>query len=129
MKYLLDTNTLLWILQGSKQLGRRTGELLDNTKTSDIYCSVVSLWEIRIKASIAKLTPPKNLEQRLANKGVIMLPILAEHTRPIESLPLLHRDPFDRMLIAQAITERLTLITSDSRILRYPEVAVIDASK
>lgn len=130
MIYLLDTNILLWLLKGYRhKIGSIAWELLAKTATTNFRCSTASLWEIRIKVSSGKLEAPDNIEERLAARGVEVMPITPAHTRPLETLELRHKDPFDRMLIAQALTEKLTVITSDSKIMRYPEVSCIDAQK
>lgn len=87
----------------------------DNT----VFVSAVSLWEIWLKASLGKLGLPDDFEKRLAAEGFENLPLTAEQTREIATLPWRHRDPFDRMLIAQARTEKLTLLTVDETVASY----------
>lgn len=127
MKYLLDTHTSLWLLDGDPRLGPKTRRLLQQTPAANIYYSAASLWEIHIKVSIGKLDVSADFEDALVQKGFESLPVMSSHTRPIASLPLRHRDPFDRMLIAQAMSENLTLITSDENIIKYPEITCHNA--
>lgn len=130
MNYLVDTNILLWLIKGDrKRIGPKTWELLTSTATSNLHYSVASLWEIRIKVSSEKLNPPKGMEEKLAAYGVEVLNVTSEHTRPIETLEFRHKDPFDRMIIAQALVENLVLITTDAQILSYPEITCVDASQ
>lgn len=129
MRYLLDTSTAIWLFEGNSKLGPATRRLFDETPAAHIFYSTVSLWEVNIKTSIEKISIRSGLEKALIAKDFSPLSITPEHARPIATLNLRHRDPFDRMLIAQAMTENLIIITSDQQILKYPEVTCIDASK
>jgi PIN domain nuclease of toxin-antitoxin system len=86
-----------------------------------IYVSAVNLWEIWLKQSLGKLRLPERFEERLAAEPFEHLPLAIPHTREIAQLPWLHRDPFDRMLVAQARTERMTLLTADAAVAAYGE--------
>ena len=125
MKVLLDTHTLLWALTDESRLSGRVRELLPQ---SDTWFSVASLWEILIKAQIGKIKLPRPtgpfVMSKLQLNGVQVLNITPDHVLRIERLPGHHRDPFDRMLIAQSLEERLPIITSDSIFRRY-DVEVI----
>jgi len=115
---LLDTHVLLWWLSDDLKLGgqeRRAIAGADNI----VYVSAVSLWEIAIKQGIGKLQLPEGFDDALADQGFLELPVKWEHSRRNRGLPWLHRDPFDRMLIAQALAEDLTLVTADSEMQRY----------
>ena len=115
MKILLDTHTLLWGLSNEAKLSERVRTLLPEAET---WLSVASLWEILIKSQSGKLPLPQPagpyVMAKLKANGVKILPVRPEHVLRIESLPMHHRDPFDRMLIAQSIEERLPLVTSDA---------------
>jgi len=121
MKVLLDTHTLLWALTDKSRLSERVQRLLPQ---ADTWLSVASLWEIQIKAHLGKIPLPKPagpyLMSRLQLNGVRVLQITLDHVLRIELLPDHHRDPFDRMLIAQSLEEHLPLVTSDRVFARYP---------
>jgi PIN domain nuclease of toxin-antitoxin system len=121
MNILLDTHILLWALTDESKLSERTRRLLPNATT---WLSVASLWEILIKAQIGKIPLPRPVGPFLMSKlrlnGVQLLPVTSDHVLRIESLPDHHRDPFDRMLIAQSLEEKLPLVTADRVFARYP---------
>jgi PIN domain nuclease of toxin-antitoxin system len=121
MKVLIDTHVLLWGLQNEENLSRRVQTLLP---TADVWISVASLWEIIAKAQIGKLTLPTPvgdyLSAKLKANGVLILQITFEHVKCVEALPLHHRDPFDRILIAQSLEENLPVITADPLFKQYP---------
>jgi PIN domain nuclease of toxin-antitoxin system len=121
MNILLDTHTFLWALTDQSKLSERVQKMLPNANT---WFSVASLWEILIKAQTGRLPLPQPtgpfVMSKLAHNGVRLLPITADHVLRIESLPLYHRDPFDRMLIAQSVEEKLPLVTADPLLTRYP---------
>ena len=120
MKILLDTHTFLWGLSDETKLSERVRRLLPSAES---WLSVASLWEILIKSQSGKLTLPQPVGPYVMSKlkfnGVKLLPVTAEHVLRIESLPMHHRDPFDRMLIAQSLEEELPLVTSDAIFQRY----------
>ncbi len=111
MRLLLDTNALLWLLAGDPRLGAQARHEVE--AAAELVVSAASLWEIAIKVSIGKLTALPELPAVLAEAGVRRLGIEDEHLRRLESLPWHHRDPFDRLLIAQAQAEALTVLTAD----------------
>lgn len=118
MKFLLDTHALLWAVSDPKKLSDEAGECI--AESSHVICvSLVSLWELRIKESIGKITLPKNFYKSLTPAGFEMLPINLAHIETYGHLPPHHRDPFDRMLVAQAKVEQLTLVTRDEEIEKY----------
>ena len=123
MRLLLDTNVVLWQLSGGRSLGVRAQEMI--AAASELAFSVVSFAEIGVKAAIGKLAVPRDLNAHIVGTGVRVLGLSAEHGLAVASLPLHHRDPFDRLLIAQARREGLTLVTADTRIRAY-DVAVLD---
>ena len=121
MKYLLDTHILLWFITNSPELKGEVREIIINPD-NEIYLSVVSEWELVIKSNIGKLKLKSDFHAfaKLINElGIISIAINREHLECYETLPLLHRDPFDRMLIAQAKTEKLTVITHDQNFKGY----------
>ena len=122
MRFLLDTNALLWWLIGSLRLGSDARRAIADPR-STIYVSAVSAWEVAIKRSLGRLPVPANvaawLPTELAVNGFRTLPITVEHATAVEHLPLYHRDPFDRLLIAQAQLEALTIVTGDRTLERY----------
>ncbi len=125
MRLLLDTNALLWLLDGDERLGRSAREAVQSADT--LVVSVASLWEIAIKVSIGKLRPIPGLHAAVRDLGFERLPIRDAHLAALELLPLLHRDPFDRLLVCQALTEPLAVLTSDAAFAPYGPV-VVDAS-
>ena len=121
MRLLLDTHILLWALTDDPRLSTRARELLLDTR-NDVFFSAASLWEIAIKRTLRREDMPISADQaiRLFNKaGYEELGISAAHAVAVESLPPIHTDPFDRMLVAQAISEPLCLITHDSIVASY----------
>jgi PIN domain nuclease of toxin-antitoxin system len=121
MNVLLDTHTLLWALTDISKLSERVRKLLPNANT---WLSVASIWEILIKTQTGRLSLPRPtgpfIISRLASNGVQILPVSADHVLRIESLPNHHNDPFDRILIAQSLEEKLPLVTADRAFARYP---------
>ncbi|MYC37154.1 MAG: type II toxin-antitoxin system VapC family toxin [Chloroflexi bacterium] len=116
-RLLLDTHTLLWAIEGGRKLRLSTlGAIFVN---NHVYVSAASYWEIAIKAALGKLQLANDPLEFIENSGFTELPVYFRHAVLAASLPLHHRDPFDRMLIAQAQAERLTLVTDDSHIARY----------
>ena len=123
MKYLLDTHILIWWLDGNKRLPMHVRKILEEQE-SGLYVSAVTVWEISIKKSLQKLQIRNSFFDELKVGQFSELPISFQHAQAISDLPQIHHDPFDRMLIAQAIVEKLTLITTDQDILKY-EVATL----
>ena len=126
MAYLLDTHVLLWSLRRtSDKLGKNTRAILQKDSMRK-YVSVASLWEATIKNSLGKLDLQDDFFEVLATLDIEILPIEIEHLEALQILPHHHGDPFDRLLIAQAQAENLTLITADKNIPRY-DVAMLAA--
>ena len=119
MSLLLDTQALLWCLVAPQRL-RRDARRRIESPSETVYVSAVSAWEIELKRALGKLKAPDDLEDQMKDKRFAELPIQLRHVRALSTLPDLHRDPFDRMLVAQAQTERLVLVTSDDQVLAYP---------
>lgn len=122
MKALLDTHTLLWAIADDRRLSRRAKQIY--TSANDLWLSVASMWEILIKAQAGRLPLPKPvgpyLVKKLVHDQIELLPVTLDHVLGIESLPSHHRDPFDRMLIAQSIEEGWPIVTADPWFSRYP---------
>ncbi len=121
MKLLLDTQLLLWAAGQPERLSAAARRHIKNPK-NELLFSAASLWEITIKNSLGRedfRVEPRLLRRGLIDNGYIELPITSQHAVNIEGLPLLHKDPFDRLLLAQALTEGITLLTSDAQLARY----------
>ena len=120
MKFLLDTHALLWWLADDNQLGRRARELVEDPG-NDVLISVVSLWEIAVKTRIGKLRADiGEITGAVQQEGFTLLDIAMTHLLTLAGLPMHHRDPFDHLLIAQAITEDATFISEDRNTALYP---------
>ncbi len=118
--YLIDTHALLWYLRDSEELSDSAKKTIDNAE--NVFASIASLWEIAIKRNIGKLDLDfsiKQIENLCAEKEISILPITAEHLDALESLPNHHKDPFDRLIVAQAKCENLAIITRDAIIPKY----------
>ncbi|AIN93428.1 type II toxin-antitoxin system VapC family toxin [Treponema putidum] len=118
--YLLDTHTLLWFLRASPQLSKKALEII--TTENKVYVSIVSLWEIAIKKSIGKLEFEYSIEkiaELCHEKDILILQIQPKYFDKIIKLANIHNDPFDRLIIAQAIIENLVIITKDTIIPKY----------
>ena len=121
MRLLLDTNVLLWTLAGSHRINTVRDLILSDE--TEVFISTASWWEITIKASIGKLDAEvKILRVAAAESGFFELPVLGIHTETLAKLPLLHRDPFDRLIVSQAITEPMRLLTGDSELEAYSDL-------
>lgn len=127
MRALLDTHVFLWWITDDSQLSSRARELISN-RNNALYLSAASGWEIMIKARLGRLQLPKNpqrfLSEQLSLNNIESLPIQMSHALHTITLPDHHRDPFDRMLIAQAQLEKMAILSSDQQIAKY-EVRVI----
>jgi PIN domain nuclease of toxin-antitoxin system len=111
MTLLLDTHIALWAITGDATLGE---DFLDRLRhDADIFLSPVSLWEITMRQATGKLAGPADLAKRVRHMGFLELPVTYAHAIAAGRLPPHHRDPFDRMLVAQAVTEGLTLVSRD----------------
>ena len=119
MRLLLDTHTVVWAITEPERVATEALRLIESLE-NEVFVSVVSPWELAIKLSRRRIELPEIFHDTLRNGQFSLLPVKIQHTEAIASLPLHHRDPFDRMLIAQAQIEGLTLVTSDREIRRYP---------
>ena len=121
MKLLLDTHLLLWAAGEPKRLSKTARALINNPE-NELLFSAASLWEVAIKSRLGRRdfkADVRVLRRGLLDNGYSELPIASDHVVAIESLPPVHKDPFDRMLVAQAIVEGITLLTSDSLVGEY----------
>jgi PIN domain nuclease of toxin-antitoxin system len=118
MKFLLDTHVLIWSLENNPLLSEEARTAIIDGRNR-IFVSAASVWEISIKVKMGKLSVPDNLAEELEQHRFSKLDIKFTHAHLAGRLPEIHKDPFDRMLIAQAITEQMTIITGDRKILQY----------
>ncbi|MBM2822193.1 MAG: twitching motility protein PilT [Thermoleophilia bacterium] len=118
MRLLLDTHVLLWALEAPASLRDETRAAIENPR-NPVLVSTASAWEIGVKISVGKLQAPLDLVAQLREKRFTALPVTVEHGLRVGELPLLHKDPFDRLLVAQAQLEGLTIVTRDPRIAAY----------
>jgi PIN domain nuclease of toxin-antitoxin system len=118
LRLLLDTHLLLWWLANSPSLSGQARALISDPDNT-VFVSAVSLWEIWLKQSLGKLRLPSDFEEKLAAESFESLPLTAAQTRQVALLPWRHRDPFDRMLVAQARLENLVLLTADDPVTAY----------
>jgi PIN domain nuclease of toxin-antitoxin system len=121
---LLDTHVVLWWLADDPTLADDIKDRLD--REPDVYVSSATVWEVAIKQAIGKLPEPARLPERIQESGFRPLAISFDHAILASRLPMIHRDPFDRMLVAQAQYEDLTLVTRDENCRRY-EVSILQA--
>jgi PIN domain nuclease of toxin-antitoxin system len=122
MTFLLDTQITIWALLDDRRLSSQAREILSN-RENEFSFSVCTLWEIAIKRGLKKPDfqyDPREIQRFLIRHGCEELAIQSEHVLKVESLPPIHKDPFDRILIAQAMVEGIILLTSDTVIAQYP---------
>jgi PIN domain nuclease of toxin-antitoxin system len=119
MNLLLDTHVVLWWLADAPELGSVAREAIAN-RANVVHVSAVTAWEITVKRALGKLEMPDDWEQALAAEPFTQLPITWSHALRVGGLPDLHRDPFDRLLVAQALVEGLVLVSHDAAMARYP---------
>ncbi len=123
MRILLDTHVALWALADSRQLSKAAREMMKDA--TEVYVSAASVWEIAIKRTLGKIDIEAGTFARaVRDSGFLSLAITDEHAAGVQALPLHHADPFDRMLVAQAIAEPLRLLTADAQIESYSELVV-----
>ncbi len=125
MNLLLDTCVLLWWLDDPTQLSEQASTGIKDTD-NEITVSIVSAWEIAIKKALGKLESPENLKEMIADSEFKLMPIDYEHAWHVKDLPSHHRDPFDRLLVAQAQVEHMTLVTRDPRLKAY-NIPILEA--
>jgi len=123
MQYLLDTHILLWWLTTPNKLSSKAQKIIRD-KNNPIFLSSASFWEMAIKKSIGRLSLPHNLLETIAAEGFKILPIMPEEGLGVADLPLIHADPFDRILVMQAKLHDLVIITNDTKISEYPVITL-----
>jgi PIN domain nuclease of toxin-antitoxin system len=122
VRLLLDTHLLLWVISQSRRLSPQARDLIGDPQ-NELSFSAVSLWEVAIKYGRGRddfQVDPSLLRRNLLNNGYRELAVTGEHAVAVADLPPLHRDPFDRILVAQSIVEGITLLTADPRVAQYP---------
>jgi PIN domain nuclease of toxin-antitoxin system len=127
MEYLLDTHTFLWFINGDEQISQKAKDAITNPDAIK-YISIISFWEIVIKLNLGKLNldlPFEDLRKQVTLNGFDLLPLTFEHTIELTSLDLHHRDPFDRIIISQALAENLTLISKDGNFEKYSKLRLL----
>lgn len=124
MRLLLDTHVALWAITGDRSLSRQAHALITD-RNNDIFVSVATLWEIAIKYALkrrgrgAMRVSAVDARQDFHDAGYALLPVTADHVCGLEALPMHHSDPFDRLLVAQATTEPMQLLTHDAKLVHY----------
>jgi PIN domain nuclease of toxin-antitoxin system len=121
MRLMLDTHTLIWFLNGDPNLSQKARHAIENPDNLKIV-SIASIWEIAIKISLNKFRFSKGFKsflELIENNGFAVLPITFEHALTVSNLEFIHRDPFDRLLISQCITDNLKIVSKDKNIAKY----------
>lgn len=126
MRLLLDTHVMVWALGDPDRLSRKASAAI-KAEENEVFVSVVSPWELAVKGPREGLRLPDDLAAKLGRHRFSLLPVRFEHTAPIKSMPYHHRDPFDRMLVAQAVVEGLTIVTADRKLTKY-QVSLLPAA-
>lgn len=130
MRILLDTHIALWAIANDPRLGSMARNLLEDPG-NEIFVSAASVWEISIKHALSRGRPHDvpisgaAAIERFREAGCVLLPVTADHAAAVENLPPVHKDPFDRMLVAQAMLEPLRMITRDVRLAAYSATIII----
>jgi PIN domain nuclease of toxin-antitoxin system len=126
VKYLLDTHTVIWLAENSSKLSRNATQTILNIENK-MYVSIASAWEVAIKCGLNKLILDNGVMEffkMTESNGIAVVPVKAKHLLTLQNLPFLHRDPFDRLLVATAISEDMSIITADECIALY-EASVV----
>jgi len=124
MRLLLDTQILYWTYYETNQLPSRARQLM--VEADEVFVSSVSIWEIAIKARIGKIqADPEFLIQKVKGSGFFELPVRYDHASQVATLPMHHADPFDRLLVAQAVREQLRFVTTDARLPQYSNLVIL----
>ena len=124
MKLLLDTHILLWLMEGDSRMNRQARSLIE--AADEVFVSSASFWELAIKARLGKLRVDMDrLGDRIVEAEIIELVVTNQHAIATMKLPRFHNDPFDRLLVAQAMTEPMRLVTADSQLCAYSELVIL----
>ena len=118
MRLLIDSNAFLWWSEALPRLGTAARQAIGDP-TNEVVISIAALWEITIKTSLGKLTVPSDIETMVMSQGFSVLPIGFDHLRRVAELPQIHKDPFDRLIIAQALCAGIPIATADRRFAAY----------
>jgi len=121
MNYILDTHTVIWFLNGDDKLSKKSKEIIENLENLKLV-SIATIWEIAIKKSLGKFKFDKGFKQFLdliEDNGFEIVPLTFDHALTVSTLDFIHRDPFDRLIISQALTDNLIIITKDEYIEKY----------
>jgi PIN domain nuclease of toxin-antitoxin system len=124
MTLLLDTHVLLWWLDDPDKLSRAAKKVIQDGRNT-VYVSAAVAWEIALKKALGKLEAPDDLEEAMEASRFLPLPVTIPHALAVLSLPPYHRDPFDRLLIAQALHEGLRLVSRDPEVAKYPVPQIV----
>ena len=124
MRILVDAHTLLWWLDDPSILSEHARSALRDAR-NEVLVSAATVWEIVIKQALGKLDAPGDIAGAIASSRFATLPITVPHALAVRALPSIHRDPFDRMLIAQALVERMEIVTRDPEIPKYPVSCIL----
>ena len=125
MKFLLDTHILLWWMAGDRRLPRPARRAIEDP-ANRVFVSIASLWETAIKFSLKRvIADPEALREAAERDGFSLLPIEARHCSAVARLPYHHSDPFDRLLVAQALVEPMRLLTHDAQLARYSDTVAV----
>jgi PIN domain nuclease of toxin-antitoxin system len=124
MRLLLDTHIFLWAVAGSRLLKPAVRRIIESA--DEVHVSAASIWEVAIKARLGKIdADPNELAEAIEESGFVELPVRATHAAAVSRLAMHHNDPFDRLLIAQALAEPLRLLTADEMLVRYSDVVML----
>lgn len=118
MRYLLDTQVILWWYFDSKRLAKEHLKIIAD-EGNELYVSAASIWEIEVKRRNGKLECPADMMERIKADGFLLLPITAEQLVPLRTIPPIHNDPFDRLLVCQSMVEKIPLISYDDKVNAY----------
>jgi PIN domain nuclease of toxin-antitoxin system len=124
MKLLLDTHVLIWAATGDTKLSKAAAQLIDD-ESNTLYFSAASIWELTIKGTERTGVNPSVLRKELTDAGYLEIPITSAHGLNVGTLPNHHRDPFDRIMVAQAMAEGISLVTHDSAMKAYPHTIIV----
>jgi len=118
MRWLLDPHVILWWYFDSSRLTKKHREIIAD-EANEIYVSAATIWEIEVKRRNGKISCPAELMERMKEDGFLLLPIRAEHLVPLRTIPSIHQDPFDRLLVCQSVAEQIPLISYDDKVNAY----------
>ncbi|WP_327115721.1 type II toxin-antitoxin system VapC family toxin [Nocardia sp. NBC_01730] len=125
---LLDSQTALWVLDDNPRLGVAARKAI--TSATEVYVSVATIWELTIKSMLGKLSVPTNLTDTMSDQGLGILDVTGQHAEGLREFPeLVRHDPFDRLITAQALCERLSLLTADSVLLGLGRNFIVDSTQ